>query len=162
MLNKGGCEKQIRRRFTFAKAAEIKLTKIWRDTDIIKATKRRLANTVIYPIATYVDINMDVKKADANSINAFELRLCRSIPRIPWTIYHESVLQQLNIETLTQDTLRVERRHNKTDCQREGRRSKIERQSFTWPDQIKTFIGYTLPETSHEAQNREEWHTTIL
>lgn len=176
ITNNGGCEEEIRRRLMMARSATAKLTKIWKDTDITKATKLRLASTLIFPIATYASETWTIKKADANRINAFEMWVYRRILRIPWTAHrtNESVLQELNINTrlstiINRNILRyfghITRR--KEGMERliveggvEGRRSRG-RSPSRWSDQIKKFTGLSLPEASHKAQYRDEWSVTV-
>lgn len=40
--NSAGCQEEIRRHLTMAKSATVKLTKIWKDTDITNNTKPRV------------------------------------------------------------------------------------------------------------------------
>lgn len=47
-----------------AGSATAKLTKIWEDTDVTRATKFHLASTLIFAIATYASETWTVQEAD--------------------------------------------------------------------------------------------------
>lgn len=51
--NTSNCEEEIKRRIGIAKTALFQLTKIWRDHSIAKQTKKRLIESIVFPIATY-------------------------------------------------------------------------------------------------------------
>lgn len=176
ITNTGGCEEEIRRRLTMARAATVRLTKIWKDSAITRSTKLRLASALVFPIATYACETWTIKKADAKRINAFEMWVYRRILRIPWTARrtNESVLQELSIDTrlitnINRNILRyfghISRR--KEGMERlivegkvEGRRSRG-RSPSRWSDQIKNITGLSLPEASHTAQDRDKWSMKI-
>ncbi|VEN34364.1 unnamed protein product [Callosobruchus maculatus] len=71
--NSGSCENEIRRRIQQARVAMTKLTKIWRDHNITKATKMSLVQSLVFSIFLYATETWTVKKADRARIDAFEM-----------------------------------------------------------------------------------------
>lgn len=53
MSNKSGSEEEIKRRLRMAKAAVAKLSRIWKDHNVRKETKKYLMKTLVFVIATY-------------------------------------------------------------------------------------------------------------
>ncbi|VEN61075.1 unnamed protein product, partial [Callosobruchus maculatus] len=51
--NSGSCENEIRRRIQQTRVAMTKLTKIWRDHNITKATKMSLVQSLVFSIFLY-------------------------------------------------------------------------------------------------------------
>ncbi|VEN61013.1 unnamed protein product, partial [Callosobruchus maculatus] len=85
--NSGSCENEIRRRIQQARVAMTKLTKIWRDHSITKATKMSLVQTLVFSIFLYASETWTVKKADRARIDAFEMWTWRRMLRIPYTAH---------------------------------------------------------------------------
>jgi hypothetical protein len=59
--------------------------KIMKDRDIKKATKIKIAETVIFPTVTYGSESWAVWKKEREKIDAFELWTWRRILRVRWT-----------------------------------------------------------------------------
>ncbi|VEN40622.1 unnamed protein product, partial [Callosobruchus maculatus] len=85
--NSGSCENEIRRRIQQARVAMTKLTKIWRDHNITKATKMSLVQSLVFSIFLYASETWTVKKADQARIDAFEMWTWRRMLRIPYTAH---------------------------------------------------------------------------
>ena len=73
ITEEGGCGAEIRRRLAMARSAMTQLSKIWADRGITKATKIRLVQALIFPIATYGCESWTLTNASCKKINAFEL-----------------------------------------------------------------------------------------
>ncbi|VEN57869.1 unnamed protein product, partial [Callosobruchus maculatus] len=69
--NSGSCENEIRRRIQQARVAMTKLTKIWRDHNITKATKMSLVQSLVFSIFLYASETWTVKKGDRARIDSF-------------------------------------------------------------------------------------------
>jgi hypothetical protein len=54
-----------------------------KDQDVTKATKIKIAETVIFPTVTYGSESGTVRKKDRKKIEAFELWMWRRILRVP-------------------------------------------------------------------------------
>ncbi|VEN45210.1 unnamed protein product [Callosobruchus maculatus] len=89
--NSGSCENEIRRRIQQARVAMTKLTKIWRDHNITKATKMSLVQSLVFSIFLYASETWSVKKADRARIDAFETWTWRRMLRIPYTAHRTNV-----------------------------------------------------------------------
>jgi hypothetical protein len=77
--------KQINRRLLIGRMVMTKLEKIMKDQDVKKATKIKIAETVIFPAVTYGSESWMVRKKERKKIDAFELWKWRKILRVPWT-----------------------------------------------------------------------------
>ena len=63
-----------------------KLEKIMKDRDVKKATKIKIAETIIFPTVAYESEIWTVRKNEREKkIDAFELWTWRRILRVPWT-----------------------------------------------------------------------------
>ncbi|VEN63176.1 unnamed protein product [Callosobruchus maculatus] len=74
-----------------ALVAMTKLTKIWRDHNITKATKMSLVQSLVFSIFLYASETWTVKKADRARIDAFEMWTWRRMLRVPYTTHRTNV-----------------------------------------------------------------------
>jgi len=58
---------------------------IMKNRDVRKATKIKIAETIIFPTVTYGSESWTVRKRKRKKIDAFELWTWRRILRVPWT-----------------------------------------------------------------------------
>jgi hypothetical protein len=65
--------------------AMTKLGKIMKDWDVKKATKIKIAETIIFPTVTYRSESWTVRKKERGKKYAFELWTWRRILQVPWT-----------------------------------------------------------------------------
>ena len=77
--------KEINRRLSIGRMVMTKLEKIMKDKDVKKATKIKIAETVIFPAVTYGSYSWTVRKKERKKFDAFELWMWRKILRVPWT-----------------------------------------------------------------------------
>jgi len=77
--------KEINRRLSIGRMGMTKLEKIMKDGDIKKATKIKMAETIIFLTVTYGSESWTVRKKERRRTDAFELWTCRRILRVPWT-----------------------------------------------------------------------------
>ncbi|VEN51970.1 unnamed protein product [Callosobruchus maculatus] len=89
--NSGSCENEIRRRIQQARVAMTKLTKIWRDHNITKATKMSLVQSLVFSIFLYASETGTVKKADRAHIDAIEMWTRRRMLIIPYATHRTNV-----------------------------------------------------------------------
>ncbi|VEN62494.1 unnamed protein product, partial [Callosobruchus maculatus] len=85
--NSGSCENEKRRRIQQARVAMTKLTTIWRDHNIPKATKMSLIQSLVFSLFLYALGTWSVKKADRARIDAFEMWTWRRMLRVPYTAH---------------------------------------------------------------------------
>jgi len=77
--------KEMNRRLSIGRMTVTKLEKSMKDRDIKKATKIKIAGTIIFPTVTYGSESCTVRKRERKKIDAFELWTWRRILRVPWT-----------------------------------------------------------------------------
>ena len=61
------------------------LDSILKGRDITLPTKVHLVKAMVFPVVMYGYESWTVKKAEHQRIDAFELRCCRRLLRVPWT-----------------------------------------------------------------------------
>ena len=74
------------------------LDSIFKSRDITLPTKVCLVKAVVFPVVMYGCESWTVKKAERQSIDAFELRCWRRLLRVPWTARrsNQSILKEIN------------------------------------------------------------------
>jgi hypothetical protein len=77
--------KEINRRLSIGRMVMTKLEKMMKDQDVTKATKIKIAETVIFPAVTYGSESWTVRKKERKKFDTFELWTWRKILRVPWT-----------------------------------------------------------------------------
>jgi hypothetical protein len=76
--------KDINRRLSIGRMAMTKLEKIMKDRDVKKATKIKIAETVIFPTVMYGSESWTVRKRERKKTDAFELWTWKRILQVPW------------------------------------------------------------------------------
>ena len=76
------------------------LDSIFKSRDIALPTKVRIVKAMVFPVVMYGCEGWTVKKAECQSIDAFELWCWRRILRVPWTARrsNQSILKETNHE----------------------------------------------------------------
>ena len=71
---------------------------IFKSRDITLPTKVRLVKAMVYPVVMYGCESWNVKKAEHQRIDAFELWYWRRLLRVPWTARrsNQSILKQIS------------------------------------------------------------------
>jgi hypothetical protein len=84
-----------------------KLEKCMKDREVKKATKIKIAETIIFPTVTYGNESWTVGKSERKKIDAFELWTWRRILRVPWTEKRTnfSVLEDVNLKRSLEATI---------------------------------------------------------
>ena len=74
------------------------LDSIFKSRDITLPTKVRLAKAVVFPLVMYGCESWNVKKAEHQRIDAFELWCWRRLLRVPWTARrsNQSILKEIS------------------------------------------------------------------
>ena len=81
----GDCSHEIRRQLFLGRKAMTNLDNVLKSRDIILPTKVHTIKPMVFPVVTYGCESWTVKKAEHQSIDAFELWCCRRLLRVPWT-----------------------------------------------------------------------------
>jgi len=83
----GDCSHEIKRRLLLGRKAMTNLESILKSRDITLPTKIHLVKAMVFPVVTY-GLRVEswaIKKAEHQSIDAFELWCWRRLLRVPWT-----------------------------------------------------------------------------
>ena len=75
------------------------LDSIFKSRDITLSTKVRLVKGMVFPVVMYGCESWTVKKAERQSIDAFELWCWRRLLRVPWTARrsNQSILNEISL-----------------------------------------------------------------
>jgi hypothetical protein len=77
--------KEINIKLSIGRMAMTKLGKIMKDRDVKKATKIKIAETIIFLTVIYGSESWTVRKKERKENHAFELWTWRRILQVPWT-----------------------------------------------------------------------------
>ena len=94
----GDCSHEIKRRLLLGRKAMTNLDSILKSRDITLPTKIHLVKALVFPIVMYGCESWTMKKAEHQSIDAFELWCWRRLLRVPWTAgrSNQSILKEIS------------------------------------------------------------------
>ena len=81
----GDCSHEIKRRLLLGRKVMNNLDTILKSRDITLSTKVRLVKAMVFPVVMYQYKSWNIKKAECQRIDAFELWCWRRLLRVPWT-----------------------------------------------------------------------------
>ena len=81
----GDCSHEIKRHLFLGRKVMTNLDSIFKSRDITLLTMVHLVKAMVFPVVMYGCENWTVKKAECQSIDAFELWCWRRLLRVPWT-----------------------------------------------------------------------------
>ena len=95
----GDCSHEIKRRLLLGRTAMANLGNVPKSRDITLLTKVCLDKAMVFPVVIY-GCELDVKKAEHQRVDAFELWCWRRLLRVPWTARrsNQSVLKEISPE----------------------------------------------------------------
>ena len=95
----GDCNHEIQRHLLLGRKAVINLAYL-KSRDITLSTKVHLVKDMVFPVVIYKCEGWTPKKAEHQSINAFELWCWRRLWRVPWTARrsNQSILKEISPE----------------------------------------------------------------
>ena len=79
----GDCSHEIKRRLLLGRKVMTNLDSIFKSRDVTFLTKIRLVKGMLFPVVMYGCESWTVKKAERQSIDAFELWCWRRLLRVP-------------------------------------------------------------------------------
>ena len=94
----GDCSHEIQRRLLFGRKVTTNLDSILKSRDITLPTKVHLVKAMVFPAVMYGCESWNVKKAEHQKIDAFELWCWRRLLRVPWTARraNQSILKEIS------------------------------------------------------------------
>ena len=147
--------------------------KIMKDQDVKKATKIKIAETIIFPTVTYGSESWTMRKKERTKIDAFELWMWRRILQVPWTERRTnlSVLDEVKPKSSLEATiLQLRLRYFGHVMTAEGslewgimlgKVAGYRRQGkpwMRWLDTIKEATRLILEVLKETVQDRKKWH----
>ena len=81
----GDCSHKIKRRLLLGRKVMTNLESISKSRDITSSTKVHMVKAMVFPVIIYRCESWNIKKAECQRIDAFELWCWRRLLRVPWT-----------------------------------------------------------------------------
>ena len=96
----GDCSHEIKRCLLLGRRAMIILDNTLKSRDITLLTKVCLVKAMVFPVVRYACESWNIRKAECQRIEAFELWCWRSLLRVSWTARRskQSILKELSPE----------------------------------------------------------------
>ena len=96
----GDCHHEIKRRLLLGRKVMTNLDSILKSRDITLPTKVHLVKAMVFPVVMYQCESWNIKKAECQRIDAFELWCWRSLLRVPLTARKSnlSILKEISRE----------------------------------------------------------------
>ena len=98
----GDCHHEIKRRLLLGRKVMTNLDSILKSRDITLPTKVFLVKAMVFPVVMYGCESWNIKKAECQRSDAFELWCLRRLLRVPWTARrsNQSILKGINPENI--------------------------------------------------------------
>ena len=96
----GDCSCEIKRLLVLVRKAMTNLDSILKSRDIILPTNVCLVKAMVFPVVIYGCGSWTIKKAEHQTIDAFELWCWQRLLRVPWTVRrsNQSILKEISPE----------------------------------------------------------------
>ena len=96
----GDCSREIKRDLLIGRKVMTNLDSILESRDITLSTKVCLVKAMVFPVVMYGCESWTIKKAERQTIDAFELWCWRRLLRVPWTARrsNQSILKEISPE----------------------------------------------------------------
>ena len=150
---------------------------VLKSRDITLPTKVRLVKAMVFPVVMYDECeSWNVKKAEHQRIDAFEVWYCRRLLRVPWAARrsNQSILKEISPEySLDGLMLKLKLQYFSHLMQRadslektlilgkiEGKKRR-EHQRMTWLDSITDSMDINLSKLQEIVKDREAWSPAV-
>ena len=92
------CSNEIKRCLLLGRKALTNLDSILKSREITLPTKVHLVKAMVFPVVMYGSESWTIKKAECETIDAFELWCWRRLLRVPWTARrsNQSILKEIS------------------------------------------------------------------
>ena len=96
----GDCSHEIKRCLLLGRKVLTNLDSILKSRDITLPTNVRLVKAMFFPVVVYGCESWNIKEAECQRIDAFEMWCWRSLLRVPWTARrsNQSILKEISPE----------------------------------------------------------------
>ena len=96
----GDCNHEIRRHLLLGRKGKTNFDRVLKSRDVTLPTKVCIVKAMVFPVVSYGCESWTTKKAECQTINAFELWCWRRLMRVSWTAgrSNQSILREINPE----------------------------------------------------------------
>ena len=174
--HEGSCKAEILRRIAMGRTAMMGLQKIWKDKNILKTTKVKLVQALVFPVVTYGSETWTTLKSEDRKIAAFEQWCWRRMLRISWKEKRTNVSVANEVATTTSllsAIIKQRLQYFGHVTRREGLEASIMlgmgegkrrrgKPRTRWIDTIINITGLNLQQLVSAARNRLHWRRVIV